>query len=72
MQILELDSAWRQRMQKEQVAHLAHNASTSQQQQDEQEQQLLRKECTAAKQVHSSPLYPTCNTSTYYKLQLTQ
>lgn len=50
-QILELDSAWRQRMQKEQVSHLAHSATTSQQRQHSQEQQLLHKERTAAKQV---------------------
>ena len=51
VQILELDSAWRQRMQKEQVAHLAHSASSSQQQHHTRQQQLLQKERSAAKQV---------------------
>ncbi len=51
VQILELDTAWRQRMQKEQVAHLAHTAQTRQASQQTTEQQLLQKERTAAKQV---------------------
>lgn len=51
VQILELDSAWRQRMQKEQVSHLAHTASTRQQRQHSQEERLLHKEHSAAKQV---------------------
>ena len=50
-QILELDTAWRQRMQKEQVAHLAHAASSSQARHQTTEQQLLQKERSAAKQV---------------------
>ncbi|KAL0019139.1 hypothetical protein WJX79_008487 [Trebouxia sp. C0005] len=50
-QILELDTAWRQRMQKEQVAHLAHAASASQARHQTTEQQLLQKERSAAKQV---------------------
>lgn len=51
MQILELDSAWRQRVQKEQVAHLAHHTSATQEQQHSRQQQLMQKERTAAKQV---------------------
>lgn len=51
VQILELDTAWRQRMQKEQLAHLAHTVKTTQAQQQTTEQQLLQKERHAAKQV---------------------
>ncbi len=51
VQILDLDTAWRQRMQKEQVAHLAHAASSSQARHQTTEQQLLQKERSAAKQV---------------------
>ena len=56
-QILELDTAWRQRMQREQVAHLAHAASSSQARHQTTEQQLLQKERSAAKQVCLATVY---------------
>ena len=56
MQILQLDTAWRQRVQKEGVAHLAHTAQTRQTEQHSLEQCLRNKERTAAKQV--SPCHP--------------
>ena len=56
-QILELDTAWRQRMQREQVAHLAHAASSSQARHQTTEQQLLQKERSAAKQVCHTTVY---------------
>lgn len=51
LQMLQLDTAWRIKAQKEQLAQLACKVRTGQEEQDTTEAQLLQKERSAAKQV---------------------
>ena len=54
--MLQLDTAWRIKAQKEQLAQLACKVRAGQEEQDTTEAQLLQKERSAAKQVCEVPL----------------
>lgn len=60
-QILQLDTAWRMKAQKEQLAQLGRKVKASQAEQDSTEAELLQKERRAAEQVYpdAATLSPT-------------